>query len=112
MKKLMAVALILTLVALVITPQAEAGHGAAFVLGALAGAVVAGAIANSYYAYPPYYAYPRPVVVQQPVYQQVPLYQPVYQQFQPVYAPPVYAPAYPPGYGPVIYYRSYPGWYR
>ena len=98
MKKLMALMLGLALLAVVVTPQAEAAHGrgTAFVVEALTGALVAGAVAGAH-AYPAYYySYPQPVVVQQPVYQPHPAYQPVYVA---------------PGYTPDPYYGTRWGWY-
>jgi hypothetical protein len=97
MKKMVALMLGLALLAMIVTPQAEAAHGrgTAFVVGALTGALFAGAIASSF-AYPAYYSYPQPVVVQQPVYQPYPVYQPVY-----------IAPSHVPG----PYYRTDWGWY-
>ena len=65
MKKVVALMLGLALLAVIVTPQAEAAHGrgTAFFVGALTGALVAGAVASSY-AYPAYYySYPQPVVV-------------------------------------------------
>ena len=86
MKKMVVLMLGLALLTMVVTPQAEARHGGtAFVLGALTGALVASAVASSYYYSPYYYSYPQPVVVQQPVYQPYPVYQPVY--ISPVYTP-------------------------
>jgi drug/metabolite transporter (DMT)-like permease len=76
MKKVAALMLGLALLAVIVTPQAEAAHGrgTAFFVGALTGALVAGAVASSY-AYPAYYySYPpQPVAVQQPVYRVTPL---------------------------------------
>ena len=86
MKKMVVLMLGLVLLTMVVTPQAEARHGGtAFVLGALTGAIVASAVASSYYYPPYYYSYPQPVVVQQPVYQPYPVYQQVY--ISPVYTP-------------------------
>jgi len=97
MKKLLVLMLGLALLTMVAAPQAEARHGgAAFVLGALTGAVVAGAVASAYYYPPSYYAYSQPVMVQQPVYQRYPVYQPAYG-----------APSYDPG----LNYGPYWGWY-
>ncbi len=98
MKKLVAVMLGLALLTVVVTPQAEARHGrgTAFVLGALTGALVAGAVATSYYYPSYYYPYPQPVMVQQPVYQPYPVY-------PPVHVGPVYTPA--------INYGASWGWY-
>ena len=98
MKKVVALMLGLALLAVVLTPQAEAAHGrgAAFFVGALTGALVAGAVASSY-AYPAYYySYAQPVAVQQPVYQPYPVYRPVYVG---------------PRYSPDPYYGSEWGWY-
>ncbi len=96
MKKLVVLMLGLALLTMVVTPQAEARHGdAAFVLGALTGALVAGAVASSYYYPPLYYPY-SPAVVQQPVYRSYPMY-------QPVYGGPIYAPS--------LYYGGSWGWY-
>ena len=97
MKKLVVLMLGLALLTMVVTPQAEARHGGtAFALGALTGALVAGAVASSYYYPPSYYPYAQPVVVQQPVYQTYPVY-------QPFYAAPIYAPS--------LYYGASWGWY-
>lgn len=94
MKKLIALIVGMALSIAVLVPRAEARHGGAFVLGALTGAVVAGAVATSYY-HPSYY-YAQPVIVQQPVYQPYPVYQPLYA---------------PPSYAPWPYYGVSMGWY-
>lgn len=93
MKKLAALMLVMALFVTVLVPRAEARHRGAFVLGALSGALVAGAVATSYH---PSYYYPQPVVVQQPVYQPYPVYQPVYVV---------------PSYTPRPYYGFSWGWY-
>lgn len=96
MKRLLAMMLGVALLTMVMAPQAEARHGgSAFVLGALTGAIVAGAVAGAYYPHS-YYAYSHPVVIQQPVYQPYPVYPPAY---------------IGPGYYPGLNYGAYWGWY-
>ena len=114
MKKLVAVTVGLALLTLVVAPRAEARHEAAFAVGALTGAIFAGALATSYHAQP------RTVVVPQPVYP--PVYQPVYQPiYRPVYPAPVMSVPAAPVYGAPVsvtpvysgawYYDASFGWY-